>query len=167
MWDVVYLSFKTPTELFFFPFCFLVIVILLSIVSSVLFLMAIIIIIIILLWELSTPALVDGLPLVPKWQVTSCLQESSSYSSRSRYCCSLDGLHSCSYFQFLQSLNQSFCDCTVCTDYNWYYRHFHIPQFFQFPSTVQILIFRFVFFQCCSIIIITILLWLFLITVRL
>ena len=41
--------------------------------------------------------------------------------------------HSSSYFQVLQSLYQSFDDCTKSTNYNWYNRHFHVPQFFQFP----------------------------------
>ena len=44
--------------------------------------------------------------------------------------CSLDGLQSSSYFNVLQSLYQSFGDSTKSTNYNWYHRHFHIPQFF-------------------------------------
>ena len=43
------------------------------------------------------------------------------------YC--LDGLHSSSYFQVLQSFYQSFGDCTKSTNYNWYKIHFHVPQF--------------------------------------
>ena len=31
---------------------------------------------------------------------------------------------------FPQSLYQSFGDCTKCTNYNWYHRHFHVPLFF-------------------------------------
>ena len=34
------------------------------------------------------------------------------------------------YFQVLQSLYQSFGDCTKSSNYNWYNRHFHMPQFF-------------------------------------
>ena len=44
------------------------------------------------------------------------------------------GLPSSSYFQILQSLYQSFGDCTKSTNYNWYHRNFHVPQFFQFPG---------------------------------
>ena len=42
VWDVAYSSFKTPIELFTFPFCFLVIVVLLVLMLSVLFLVAVI-----------------------------------------------------------------------------------------------------------------------------
>ena len=31
--------------------------------------------------------------------------------------------------------------------YNWNHRQFHVPQFFQFPGTVQVLIFLFAFFK--------------------
>ena len=63
---------------------------------------------------------------------------------------SLDGLHSCSYFQFFQFLYQSFGDSTKRTDYNWCHHHFHVPQFFQFPSKIQVLISLFVFLQFYS-----------------
>ena len=46
-----------------------------------------------------------------------------------------------------ESLYQSFGDCTKNTNYNRYNRHFHVPQFFQFPSKVQVLILLFIFFQ--------------------
>ena len=63
-----------------------------------------------------------------EWQqVSSSLQDSSQYYGRSQYCCSLDNLHLSCYFQVLQSLYQSFNDCT---NYNWYNRHFHIPELF-------------------------------------
>ena len=42
---------------------------------------------------------------------------------------SLDGLHTSSYFQVLQSLYQSFGDCTKRTNYNWYQRHLLGPLF--------------------------------------
>ena len=48
----------------------------------------------------------------------------------------LDGLHSSSYSHVLQSLYQSFSDCTEGANYNWYHRHFHVPSFFQFSSKV-------------------------------
>ena len=64
----------------------------------------------------------------------------------------MDGLHPSSYFQVLQSLYQSFDDCTKCTNYNWYKRHFHVPQFLQFPSKVEVLIFLFTFFQFYSVV---------------
>ena len=66
--------------------------------------------------------------------------------------CSLDSLHSSRYFQVLQSLYSAFDDCTKSTNYSWYDRHFHVPQFFQFPSKVQVLIVLFTFFQFYSVI---------------
>ena len=33
------------------------------------------------------------------------------------------------------------------TNYNWYNRHFYVPQFFQLPSLVEVFIFLFTFFQ--------------------
>ena len=46
--------------------------------------------------------------------------------------------HSFSYFLVLRSLYQSFGVCTKSSDYNWYNRHSHVPQFFQFPCKVQV-----------------------------
>ena len=70
-------------------------------------------------WEFFSLALADDFSLEFKWQqVSSSLQDSSQYSGRSQQCCSLDGLHSSSYFQILQSLYQSFGDCTKSTNYN-------------------------------------------------
>ena len=90
----------------------------------------IIIIIIYSLWVF-TSALVDGLSLKFEWQqVSSSLQDSSQYSGWSQYCSNLDGLYLSSYFQVLQSLYQSFGDCTEWTNYNWYHRHCHILSFF-------------------------------------
>ena len=43
-------------------------------------------------------------------------------------------------FQVLQSVCQSFGDCTKSTNYNWYNHHFHVPHIFQFPSKVKLLI---------------------------
>ena len=48
----------------------------------------------------------------------------SQYSCWSQQRCSLDSLHSSSYFQVLKSLYQPFRDCTECPNYNWYHRHF-------------------------------------------
>ena len=56
-----------------------------------------------------------------------------------------------SYFQILESLHQSFGDCTKSTNYNWYHCHF-MSQFFQFSSKVQLLIFLFTFFQFYSVV---------------
>ena len=65
----------------------------------------IIIIIIIHSLELFTSALADGFSLDSEWQqVSSSLQDSSQYSSRSQYCCRLGGLHPSANFQVLQSL---------------------------------------------------------------
>ena len=64
----------------------------------------IIIVIIFLTWEFFTPVLADGFPFVFEWQhVSSWLQDFSQYSSRSQQCYNLDGLHSSSYYEVLQS----------------------------------------------------------------
>ena len=81
--------------------------------------------IILLIWEFVTSALAVGFPLESEWpQVFSSSQDSSQYSGRSQQYCSLDGLHSSSYFQILisKSLYR-----TECANYNWYHRHLHIP----------------------------------------
>ena len=98
-------------------------------------------------WEFSTPELADDFPLGFEWQqVSSSLQDFSQYSRRSQQCCSLDSLHPFCYFQVLQSLYQSFGDCTKNTNYNWYNRHFHVLQFFQFPHKVEVPLFTFFHF---------------------
>ena len=83
---------------------------------------------ILLICEFFTPVLPDGFPLDSELQES--LQDSSWYSSRYQQCCSLNCLHLSSYFQVHQSLSQSFVDCTKRTNYNWYYRQFHVPKFF-------------------------------------
>ena len=55
-------------------------------------------------------------------------------------------------FQAPQSFYHSFGDCTQNTNYNWYKRHFHIPQFFQFPCEVEVFILLFTFFQFYSVV---------------
>ena len=83
------------------------------------------------LWEFFTSVLADGFSLELEWQqVSSSLQDSSQYFGQSQQCCILDSLHLSHYFQVLQSLYQSFGDCTKSTNHNWYNRHFHVPQFF-------------------------------------
>ena len=58
-----------------------------------------------LLERFYTSVLADGLSLRVEWkQASSSLQDSSQYSGWSQYYCILDGLHSSSYFQVLQSL---------------------------------------------------------------
>ena len=64
----------------------------------------------------------------------------------------MGSLNSFNYFQVLQPLYQSFADWTKSTNYNSYNRHFHVPQFFQFPSKIEVLIFLFVFFQFYSVV---------------
>ena len=54
----------------------------------------------------------------------------------------MDGLHSSSFFQAFQFLYQSFGGCS---NYNWYYRHSHIPQFFLVLSQVLHIYFFFRF----------------------
>ena len=56
------------------------------------------------LLEFFTSALADLSMEFELLQVSSSLQDSSQYSGRSQQCCSLDGLHSSSNFQVLQSL---------------------------------------------------------------
>ena len=45
-----------------------------------------------------------------------------------------------------------FGECTEHNDYNWYDRHFHVPQFFQLSSKVLVLISLFAFFHFYSVI---------------
>ena len=78
-----------------------------------------------------TPALADGFSQECEWmQVSSSLQNSSQYSGRYQPCCSLDGLHSSSYFKVFEYWYQSFGGCTKSTNYNSYNRHLHDPLFF-------------------------------------
>ena len=60
---------------------------------------------------------------------------------------SLDGLHSYFYFHILQFLYQSFGYCCKCSNRNWYHRHFHAPQFFQFSSKGLVIICLITFIQ--------------------
>ena len=66
------------------------------------------------------------------WVTASLLKSPGLFSAfwRSQQCCYLDGLLPSHYFWVLQSLYQSFGDYTKSTNYNWYHRHFHVPQFF-------------------------------------
>ena len=80
-------------------------------------------------WEFFTSTLTDGFLLEFEWEkVSSNLLDSSQYSGRSQQCGSLDSLRLARYFQVLQSLYQPFSDCTQSTNYNWYSRHFRVPQ---------------------------------------
>ena len=81
------------------------------------------IIIISLFWEFFLPALADGFSLESEWQQASL----SLHSGWSQQCCSLDGLYLSYYFQVLQSLYQSFSNCTEHADYSWYHYLFHVP----------------------------------------
>ena len=54
--------------------------------------------------EIFAPAVIGGLSLESGWeQISSGLQDSPEYSSRTLQCCGLDDLDSSSDFQFLQS----------------------------------------------------------------
>ena len=76
-------------------------------------------ILLLLCWEFFTPVLANGFSLEFEQQlVSSSLHNFSPYSDRSQLSCSLDGLHSSSYFQVLQSLYQFFGNCTKSTNYN-------------------------------------------------
>ena len=95
--------------------------------------------------------LTDHFSLDTEWQqVSSSLPDSSEYNGRYWHCYNLDGLHSFSYFQVLQSLYQTFGDCTERSNYNWYHCHFHIRCFFHFPGKVQVFIPLLVFFRFLS-----------------
>ena len=73
--------------------------------------------IILLCWEIFTSALADGFLPESEWQQTiSSLQDFSQYSSRSRQCCSLDGL------QFLLFSTPSISLVTLW----WLYRVYQI-----------------------------------------
>ena len=65
---------------------------------------------------------------------SSSLFNNPLVSGRFQQCCSLGCLRTSSYFQVLQSLYQSFCDSAKSANYNWYNRHNHAPQFFQYLS---------------------------------
>ena len=96
---------------------------------------------ILLFWEFFPLALADGFSFKSEWyQVSSSLLDSSLYSGRFYWCCSLDCLHPFSYSQVIQSLYQFFCDWTERVYYNWYHSHFHVLQFFPFSSHVKVLI---------------------------
>ena len=91
-------------------------------------------------WYIFSSALADSLSLEFEWQqVCTILLESSQYSFQSQQCCSLDCLHSFSYFQVLRSLYQTFGHCTKSSNYNSYHRHLHVAYFFYFQSKFQVL----------------------------
>ena len=98
-------------------------------------------VIIILLVEIFfSSALADGF----YWSLsdsksTSNNQDSPKDSCRSQQWCSLCSLHPSRYFKVLQSLYETFADCTKSTNYNRYYCHFHVPQFFKSLATLSIL----------------------------
>ena len=80
----------------------------------------------------------DSFPQNSKWQQgSSCVQDTSQYSDTSQQYCSLDGLHSSSYFQVLQSLYQYFGNCNKHTNNNWYHCYLHILHFFFFSSLAR------------------------------
>ena len=52
----------------------------------------------------------------------------------------------------ISKTSSPFGDCIKSTNYNRYNRHFHIPQFFQFPSKAKVLILLFAIFQFYSVV---------------
>ena len=103
-----------------------------------------------LIWEIFTLALTNGFPTEFDWQqVSSSPQDFFQYSGQSQQCCSSDDLHSSSYFQVLQFLNQSVGDCTKRVNYNWVLRSLSlsIVFIFQFSWKVLVLISLFTFFK--------------------
>ena len=102
------------------------------------------------LFEFFTPALTDDFSLefgIKSPQVSRTLH---SISADLNDAVVLDGFHRPSYFHVLQSLYQSFGDCTMSINYNCFNCHFHVPHFFRFPSKVVVLILLFAFFQLYS-----------------
>ena len=91
-----------------------------------------------------TSALVDGFSLEFEWQQVSS-------NPRSKWYYSLDGLHSSTYFQVLQSLYNSFGDCTEHTNWIGIAVTFMSHSFFNSLAKSRYLSF-FIFFQCslCS-----------------
>ena len=74
-------------------------------------------------------ALAEGRTLKFEWkQVCSSPQDSAQYSTRSKQCCSFDGLVPSSAFQLSQSPFQAFGNRSKGANYNWYYRHLYVPQ---------------------------------------
>ena len=49
-------------------------------------------------------------------------------------------------FQVIQTPYQAFGNRSKCTNYNWYHRHFHLPQFPLFSGKVQVYAYLFCFF---------------------
>ena len=83
-----------------------------------------------------------------EWQQgSSCLQDSSQYSSRSQQSCSLDGPHSSPYFQVLQSLYQSIVTVPRAPITIGIIVSIMFHSFFYFSCKVQVLFFLFAFFQ--------------------
>ena len=136
VWDFTCLPLEMSIQMFFF---LLLLLLLLSLLLLLLLLF--------ILWEFFSSALADGLSQKFEWhQLSSSLRDYSQYFGGSQQCRSLDSLPLSCYFQVRQSLYQSFDDCKKSTNYNWYNRHFHVPQF-QCPSKVHVFIPLFTFFQ--------------------
>ena len=55
-------------------------------------------------------------------------------------------------FIFSMSFFQTFPNCTKNINYSWYQCHFHVPQFFQFSSKVEVPMLLFTFFQFYSVV---------------
>ena len=50
----------------------------------------------------------------------------------------------------ISNTTSPYTNTTKSTNYNWYHRHFHVPQFFQFLDKIQVLIFLFGSIFLCS-----------------
>ena len=98
------------------------------------------------------PALANGLSIdFKRKRVSSSLEDSSQNTSRSYSRCSLYRVNFSSYYQVLQSLNQSFGDCSKCSNYNWYHRHFNFPSLcFVLKQGIGISFFRFQLILFCG-----------------
>ena len=66
--------------------------------------------------------------------------------TESKQSCKLNDLDSSSDFHFLQSLFGTFWDHSRCSNHNWYHRHSHVQQLFQFSGKLKVLLSFILFF---------------------
>ena len=61
----------------------------------------------------------------------------------------MDDCNFSSYLHFTQPLFQVLGNCSKCSNYHWYHRHFHAVQLFQFSGKIQVFVrlFDFVHFH--------------------
>ena len=67
------------------------------------------------------------------WSLSDTKSPHVSRNLHSIQYCSMNCLYSSSYSQILQSLYQSFSDCSESTSYNWYFQSLSCSRVFPFP----------------------------------